>query len=250
MYNDAERLRVCLESIKALALPSFEVIVVDNNCTDESASVARKYPFVRIIRENKQGIVFARDAGFDAARGQYIIRFDADTVVTQHWADELERVVARHRALELWASTGPGTFYNAKGAKLHAALHSFVYYRANRILLGYYVLWGSNMIITRSSWRKVRHEVCRIHGVHEDMDLAAHLHASQIPIYYEKHLLASMELKRVASSPVHLWRYLMKWADSLRRHDRIAGILCYPLAALVFLFGVSIGRLITGTTRH
>src|SRR4051812_35670716 len=85
VYNDADHLRACLETIAAQIVPADEVIVVDNNSTDGSAAVARSFPFVRLIHEKQQGICFARNAGFNASTADIIGRIDADSRLPAHW---------------------------------------------------------------------------------------------------------------------------------------------------------------------
>ena len=61
-------------------VPADEVVVVDNNSTDRSMDIARQYN-MRIVQEPKQGMIYARNRGFDEANGDVIIRIDGDTVL-------------------------------------------------------------------------------------------------------------------------------------------------------------------------
>lgn len=80
----------CLESILAQTLTreSYEVIVVDNGSTDNTAQLARQYP-VRIIFENKRGAAAARNAGIAVARGKYLAFVDSDVRLDANWAEVL-----------------------------------------------------------------------------------------------------------------------------------------------------------------
>ncbi|MEJ0073689.1 MAG: glycosyltransferase family A protein [Candidatus Saccharibacteria bacterium] len=57
-FNEERYLARCLDSVAAQAERFFEVLVVDNNCTDGTVAIAKKYKFVRVIREKTQGRVF------------------------------------------------------------------------------------------------------------------------------------------------------------------------------------------------
>src|ERR1700740_396587 len=92
VYNEATTLDACLTAIARLRPQPFEVIVVDNNSTDNSAAIARSYPFVTVISETRQGVVHARSRGFDAASGDIIGRIDADTLVDPDWTKQIESV--------------------------------------------------------------------------------------------------------------------------------------------------------------
>ncbi len=89
-YNEAGVLGECLARLTAQSEHIAEIIVVDNNSTDDGmrivAGVMAEHPSVRIVHETSQGLVHARNAGLDAATGDIIARIDADTRVPEHWA--------------------------------------------------------------------------------------------------------------------------------------------------------------------
>jgi len=74
-----------------------EVIVVDNNSSDDTIAVARRFPFVTVLREKRQGVVHARNRGFNASRGDIIGRIDADTVIARDWVAQLQAIFADTR---------------------------------------------------------------------------------------------------------------------------------------------------------
>jgi glycosyltransferase involved in cell wall biosynthesis len=83
VYNKAPYLRECLESVFRQSHSDFEVIAVDDRSTDDSLAILRSIsdPRLRIIElpENR-GPAGAANAGLDAARGEYIVRLDADDI--------------------------------------------------------------------------------------------------------------------------------------------------------------------------
>ncbi|HQH26726.1 MAG TPA: glycosyltransferase family 2 protein, partial [Oligoflexia bacterium] len=86
-YNAQQTLARCLEPVCAqlLSCPSpGEVIVVDNNSTDQTAAIARSFS-VRVLRCAERGRARARNAGIRAAQGEWIATVDADTVVDANW---------------------------------------------------------------------------------------------------------------------------------------------------------------------
>ena len=86
VYNAGPYLAACLESVLSQPLQdpdSLEVICVDDCSTDGSAEIltsfAARDPRVRILRTGtNSGVSAARNAGMDAARGEYIYFLDAD----------------------------------------------------------------------------------------------------------------------------------------------------------------------------
>jgi glycosyltransferase involved in cell wall biosynthesis len=82
-YNEAGFLPHTLESLSEAmrALPyAGEIVVVDNNSTDETADIARAFG-ARVVFEPINQISRARNAGAAAARGELFVFVDADTEV-------------------------------------------------------------------------------------------------------------------------------------------------------------------------
>ena len=77
-YNHAKFLGEAIESALAQTVHPGEVIVVDDGSTDDPASEVNRYPGVRLIRQYNQGLAAARNAGWRAARGRYVVFLDAD----------------------------------------------------------------------------------------------------------------------------------------------------------------------------
>ncbi|HEX7976114.1 MAG TPA: glycosyltransferase [Anaerolineales bacterium] len=92
-YNRAGLLPVALHSVFAQTYSDFELIVVDDGSTDDTASVVRGFPDPRLryLSQENRGISGALNAGLGLARGVYIARVDSD----DRWLpDLLEREVA------------------------------------------------------------------------------------------------------------------------------------------------------------
>jgi glycosyltransferase involved in cell wall biosynthesis len=85
--NEERHIRDAIASIhqQRLRFP-YEVIVVDNGSADRTATVAMAAG-ARVVFEPRAGLAHARQAGFLAARGEYLIYIDADTRLTGDWAD-------------------------------------------------------------------------------------------------------------------------------------------------------------------
>jgi glycosyltransferase involved in cell wall biosynthesis len=94
-YNEAALLPACLRSLAAQDFAgSVEVIVVDNNSSDDTAAIARTMG-ATVVREPHPGVCRARQRGTLATRGDIVISTDADTTFDQGW---LSRIEAAFRA--------------------------------------------------------------------------------------------------------------------------------------------------------
>ncbi len=91
VYNGEKTINDLLISLKKQSTPPFEVIVIDNNSTDKTADVIKKWHMenplfpLKLAAETKQGRSYARNKGITVASGDYIAMFDADCVVQKDW---------------------------------------------------------------------------------------------------------------------------------------------------------------------
>ena len=76
-YNAAEYIARGLNSIEQQTFRDFELIVVCDSCTDETASIARNYTD-RVLTVDFHLDGLTRNAGIDAARGEYLLFMDDD----------------------------------------------------------------------------------------------------------------------------------------------------------------------------
>ena len=173
--NDAPALAACLASLAAQTVRPFEIVVVDNNSTDNSAAVASGFG-ARVVFEPVPGIPAAAAAGYDAARGQIIARCDADCVLPEDWIARIAESFAADPTLA--ALSGPGRFYGFPrplGALL-SVLYLGSYYLAMGLALGHLPLFGSNLALRTSVWHQIRGKVHREDPEqHDDVCLSLHL---------------------------------------------------------------------------
>ena len=82
VYNCENYLAACVESILAAGCDDCEVILVNDGSTDGSHMVcdelAGNHSQVRVIHKKNGGVSTARNAGIDAARGEYLVFVDGD----------------------------------------------------------------------------------------------------------------------------------------------------------------------------
>lgn len=82
VYNVERYLRECLDSIAQLKAFSWEAILIDDGSTDSSGAICDEYakrePKFRVIHQKNAGVSAARNAGLEAAKGEWIWFVDSD----------------------------------------------------------------------------------------------------------------------------------------------------------------------------
>lgn len=82
VYNVEQYLPRCVDSILAQTYPNLEIILVDDGAQDASGKICDDYaardPRIRVIHKENGGLSSARNAGLDAARGEYLAFVDSD----------------------------------------------------------------------------------------------------------------------------------------------------------------------------
>lgn len=82
-YNMARYVGEAIESVLAQTYKNYELIVVDDGSTDNTAEVVKKYlkpQAVSYIHKENKGISVARNTGIKASRGEFIAFLDADDI--------------------------------------------------------------------------------------------------------------------------------------------------------------------------
>ena len=104
-YNEESFLPIVLASLRKQTFSHpFEIIVVDNNSTDNTANIAKKYG-ARVVFERKRGYAHACNAGFASAKGEIIARADADYLQPKDWLEKIDK--AFEKDTDLIALGGP-----------------------------------------------------------------------------------------------------------------------------------------------
>ena len=84
VYNTAEYVEECIQSILSQTYKNIELILVNDGSTDGSGEVCKKYehlPNVQYIEQENCGVTAARKRGVEKAHGEWIMFVDSDDLL-------------------------------------------------------------------------------------------------------------------------------------------------------------------------
>ncbi len=80
MYNVGKYIERCISSVLSQSFTDFEVICVDDGCTDNTLEILASFddPRISLVVQENRGLAGARNTGINLAQGQYIALLDSD----------------------------------------------------------------------------------------------------------------------------------------------------------------------------
>lgn len=157
VYNDEKLIVKLLDSLLIQTKIPDEIIFCDNNSTDNSISVIKKYidllP-IKIIKETKQGIIPAMDILCRQAKGDLILRTDTDAVLPPFWVEK----ISNHFVVDPSLDACGGKWFSNDGSLLIKSLVKIAYLFVDPymiIVYGMFFLSGTNFAIKSSVIKKI-----------------------------------------------------------------------------------------------
>lgn len=102
VYNVEAFLPACLESVIRQSYAGLEIILVDDGSTDSCPAICDAYAArdarIRVIHQQNRGLSAARNAGIEAASGEYISFVDSDDFILPGMLEHLLEQARRHDA--------------------------------------------------------------------------------------------------------------------------------------------------------
>lgn len=102
VYNVEQYLSECIESILLQTITDYELIIVDDGSPDNSGAIADSYALkesrITVIHKQNEGVSVARNVGFLAATGEYILYVDSDDYLEPGYAEYFLKLIESNRA--------------------------------------------------------------------------------------------------------------------------------------------------------
>ncbi|SMD38623.1 Glycosyltransferase, GT2 family [Reichenbachiella faecimaris] len=206
-FNAKQTLARSIQSVLQQTLIDFELILINNNSTDNSLEIASHFATqdsrIQLLSENQQGVVFAANTGIKAASGKYIARMDADDVAHP---ERLERQLHHLESNPEISISATQVNYQTE----HQELHDF----------SHFVDWNNEL----NSWGDIyQNRFVEFPLVNPTLmfrqstfDSAGYLDEGDFPEDYEWFLRAIEKGHKIEKLPVRL----LDWYDSSSRLTR------------------------------
>lgn len=217
-YNRANLLRNCLESLtkQTIAPAKYELIIVDNNSTDQTSRVVDEYkdrlPNLMYYLEEKQGLSNARNRGYMQAKGEYVGYIDDDAKASEDWVERALEIIHNEKPIMFGGPVYP--YYQIpKPDWMKDEYNQYSVYDKEGYLGSYEWLSGSNMFILRKELQSIGgfNSALGMHGstlsYNEETAIQSLLKQRGKKIMYSKSLVAYHLVAKNRYNPVfYLYR--------------------------------------------
>jgi glycosyltransferase involved in cell wall biosynthesis len=169
-FNEESLIVRCIQSVICEAGNiTYEIIVADNNSTDNTVELAR-LAGARVISESRKGVTRARQAGFEACKYDIVAFIDADNDLPPGW---LDFALAALKGPDVVAASGPLIYCEMP---LHKRMLTFLFYSVGKVAHQFWpMLQGGNFILRKQALQRAGGFNTEIDFYGEDTDTAVRL---------------------------------------------------------------------------
>jgi glycosyltransferase involved in cell wall biosynthesis len=105
-YNAEKTIKECVESLLNQSYGTYEVIVVDNNSTDDTRRILESFgEKIKTLKEVKKGSFAARNTGVKNSKGEVLAFIDADCIAENDWLEKLTEPLLSKREVAAYGSS-------------------------------------------------------------------------------------------------------------------------------------------------
>jgi glycosyltransferase involved in cell wall biosynthesis len=229
-YNGEERVQEvldCLSEQKKIDKVEWEVIVVNNNSTDETKDVVHGYKKewsqsapLKVVTERKQGLAFARQRAIDEAAGRWVAFLDDDNLPASDWVFEAVSFAKEHPSAGAFGGQligeyevdPPRTFGLVKGLfAINECKETFSY---SEMGTGEFAP-GAGLVVRRDAWKQHVPDKLSSTGVSqgsradvgEDIEAQWYLHQAGWDVWHNSDMVARHKMPSDRFEPEYLKRF-------------------------------------------
>lgn len=223
-YNEEETIAKCLDSCLDQTSPADEIIIVNNNSIDDTVAIVKRYQHanpaanIRLLNEKEQGIIAARNHGFNMAKSDVLGRIDSDSTISPTWVEAVRQTFSDDNVA---AATGPVQYYDMPMQDLGLRVDEKIRNTLHNMAKDHRFLFGSNMALRGSVWQTIGalSNTDPDDELHEDIDLALTLFENGFEVTYDPKMIGGMSARRLEDSPRNFYSYVMRFERTFKAHN-------------------------------
>lgn len=186
LYNRPQEIDELLNTLTKQTYLQFEVLVIEDGSTNDAKAIVAKYENkldIKYFFKPNAGQGFARNYGFERAKGDYFVIFDSDCLIPEDYLETVKDYLFEHH---LDAYGGPDaaheTFTPVQKAISYAMTSPFTTggIRGNKKHIGQFHPRSFNMGVSRAVWEKVGGFILTRLG--EDIEYSIRIHENGFKI--------------------------------------------------------------------
>ncbi|WEK18290.1 MAG: glycosyltransferase [Candidatus Pedobacter colombiensis] len=186
LYNRPQEIDELLNTLTKQTYTQFEVLVIEDGSVNDAKAIVEKYTNkldVKYFFKPNEGQGFARNYGFERAKGDFFVIFDSDCLIPEDYLEIVKNYLFEHK---LDAYGGPDaahkSFTPVQKAISYAMTSPFTTggIRGNKKHLGQFHPRSFNMGVSREVWQKVGGFILTRLG--EDIEYSIRIHSNGFKI--------------------------------------------------------------------
>ncbi|MEQ7802297.1 glycosyltransferase [Pedobacter sp. ASV1-7] len=186
LYNRPQEINELLSTLSKQTYPQFEVLVIEDGSVNDAKDIVEQYSNkldVKYFFKPNEGQGFARNYGFERAKGDFFVIFDSDCLIPDDYLETVKNCLFEHK---LDAYGGPDaahkSFTPVQKAISYAMTSPFTTggIRGNKKHIGQFHPRSFNMGVSREVWEKVGGFILTRLG--EDIEYSIRIHESGFKI--------------------------------------------------------------------
>ena len=185
-FNHGKYLPIAISSVRSQTHDHWEIIVVNDGSTDNTAEIVKEYPDVKYVFQENEGLSAARNAGIKVSSGKYLLFLDADDYLYENGISDNVVILEKHPSVAF--VSGAHKKVDSEGKVLDDSLSTPGNNHFEALLQGNYI--GMHATVLYQRWLFVDYKFDQTLDACEDYDLYLRI-ARNFPVMHHNNFVAA-----------------------------------------------------------